>query len=379
MLLKRLFVVLALTLLTQQVFAESSTDTLTLSHPNISSPLTFNIHLPHRYSANKSKRYVLMFNLHPQSNTYLTGMHDWMSHNGEWPWLETIIVTPQSGNLMASLFDPSGATTPMLDFMEATLLPAIDNKYRTNGYRIISGFRVDGSVVLSSLLNKPTLFNAHIAVSPELSNDMAGILSSAKPKLISLDNKPRYLLFSHGTSVKESHQYGHYQTLEQQLKAHAPSSLQWQYLPLEDSYFMSLPLLSVIKGIEQIFDDIHTGLSAESTVSQGGVDSIVSHYHYLSNEKYGFEVSPKFSIKTLADSKLSNSLEEGLQIYQVLVQLYPDDPYSYHNIAKAYAKYGDFQQAVVYQERAVNKAKPLSTWHQKRHQRFLDTYRLKQQ
>lgn len=67
-----------------------------------------------------------MFDLHSYSDTYLSGMHDWMSHNGEWPWLQTIIVTPASGNRAAMLSDITGKTTPLLDFFDKQLIPTID-------------------------------------------------------------------------------------------------------------------------------------------------------------------------------------------------------------------------------------------------------------
>jgi predicted alpha/beta superfamily hydrolase len=104
------------------------------------------------------------------------------------------------------LFDTRGKITPLLNFFEQQLFTAVDNKYRTNGFRIISGFRVNATLVLSALINKPNMANAYIATSPELNDDYAAILSTAKAKLKKLDDKLRFLLFSHGTNIKEEHQ-----------------------------------------------------------------------------------------------------------------------------------------------------------------------------
>ena len=275
---------------------KSTQKQIQLSHPDFEKPLKFNVALPSGYANNKDKSYVLMFDFHHNADTYLRGMHDWLSHNGEWPWLQTIIVTPAPGNRVGMLFDSSGKTTPLLDFFEGQLFPEIDKKYRTNGFKIMSGFRVNGTIVLSTLINKPDMFDAYIAISPELKNDYAGILSTIQSKLTKVKGKSKFLLFSHGTNIKEEHQLEFYTQLKTILENHAPKSLDWHYKHFEEHYFMSLPLISVITGIEKVFNDINNGLSPKSQISQQGIDSIVQHYDYLTKQKYGFEVSPKKSI-----------------------------------------------------------------------------------
>jgi len=343
-------------------------------HPEFSQPLVFNITLPSGYAKNSDKSYVLMFDFHPQSNTYLSGMHDWMSHNGEWPWLQTIIVTPASGNRVGMLFDITGNTTPLLDFFDKQLLPAIDQKYRTNGFKIMSGFRMNGTIVLSALINKPDMFNAYIAISPELKDDSAGILSSASKKLAKLHDKPRFLLFSHGTNIKEAHQMQAYEQLHLILQNHSTKKLDWHYKHFEDSYFMSLPLLSVITGIEKLFNDIHDGLLPESEVSKKGVNAIIKHYQYLSEHKYGFEISPKNSINSLGFHLLKTSKQAGMKVFKDMINLYPEDAYSHHYLASAYEKQGDFENAIKHQRDAVKLADNMLTWHKKRHNKYLVDY-----
>lgn len=182
--------------------AASKQEQIEIIHPKFSEPLVFTVTLPSGYIKNTAKSYVMMFDFHAKSDTYLRGMHDWMSHNGEWPWLQTIIVTPANGNRVGMLFDETGKTTPLLNFFDEQLFPSIDKKYRTNGFRILSGFRGNGTIVLSSLINKPNMIDAYIAISPELN---ASILSRSNTKLEKLKDKPRFLLFSHGTNVKEAH------------------------------------------------------------------------------------------------------------------------------------------------------------------------------
>ena len=357
--------------------AASKQEQIEIIHPKFSEPLVFNVTLPSGYMKNTSKSYVMMFDFHPNSDTYLRGMHDWMSHNGEWPWLQTIIVTPAAGNRVGMLFDATGKTTPLLNFFDEQLFSLVDKKYRTNGFRIMSGFRVNGTIVLSSLINKPNMIDAYIAISPELKNDYVSILSTSSSKLAKLNDKPRFLLFSHGTNVKEEHQMESYKKLNTILNEAAPTKLDWHYKHYDESYFMSLPLLSVILGIEKIFDDIHNGLSPKSKIAQNGVEAIVQHYEYLSKQKYGFEVSPKNSINKLGSYLLNLSKNDGISIFKDMVKRYPEDAYSHHNLASAYDQIGNLKQAIKHQKNAVELADKMQTWHRKRHRNFLDEYKHK--
>ncbi len=79
---------------------------VTVSSEHFDKPMTFNVTLPASYGSEPDKRYFVMFDLHPRSQPYLSGMQDWLSHNGDWPWLETIIITQQIiiRNLRSYLF-----------------------------------------------------------------------------------------------------------------------------------------------------------------------------------------------------------------------------------------------------------------------------------
>ncbi|KGJ92227.1 hypothetical protein [Thalassotalea sp. ND16A] len=167
--------------------------TLTVKPKNFKEAIEFNITLPQSYQKNTDKEYFIIFDLHPRSQPYLSGLHDWLSHNGEWPWLETIVVTQANYHPeLAKLFENTVSNPnnqDILDFFEFDLLNAIDKKYRTNGFRIYSGFMGNGALGLYTLLNRPQLFNAYIIASPTLADDFAAVSSTANTKLAKLDDK----------------------------------------------------------------------------------------------------------------------------------------------------------------------------------------------
>jgi len=144
-------------------------ETLEVLPAGFTKPVKYNITLPQNYATDTDKSYFVLFDLHPRSQTYLSGMHDWLSHNGEWPWLKTIIVNPADYHPeFAATFDklvedPNDQS--ILNILQNGVLKEVDKKYRTNGYRIYSGFMSNGALGLYTLLNRPEMFDAYLIAS----------------------------------------------------------------------------------------------------------------------------------------------------------------------------------------------------------------------
>jgi len=361
------------------ITALNPVQTLEIRPKNFKAPMRFNITLPQGYEQDKEKGYFVIFDIHPRSQPFLSGMHDWLSHNGEWPWLKSIVVTPTGYNPeFNTLFDGLVKTPEnqaMLDLLEFDLLKAVDKKYRTNGFRIYNGFMSNGALGLYTLLNRPRLFNAYIISSPTLTDNFANVTTEAESKLAKLDDKPRFLYLSIGNHGYEKAHIPSFTLFEKALQKSAPKQLDWRVVRNTENYYMSRPILGVLNGIEALFDDIHTDLAPDSDISRQGVGAIIRHYETLSRDKYGFEVSAEGSLKKLAKSMIASAPEQALAIYQKTVNLYPESAYALYSLASAYAKQGNFNKAVSYQTQAVEKSKAMVSWHQNKHQEYLDKFK----
>ena len=343
--------------------------------------IEYNVTLPKSYheAKAKDKKYFVIFDLHPRSQPYLSGIHDWLSHNGEWPWLESIVITPASYNPeFAKLFEqivsePSNHT--MLDYFEHSLLKTIDEKYRTNGFKIYSGFMGNGALGLFSLLNRPKLFNAYIISSPSLADDFGLITSQAKQKLASKDEQMRFLYLATGDHQYEQGNLSSFELFEKALITSAPNTLDWQVHRNNKNNYMSQPIVSIVNGIEALFDDIHTDLDVDSETSKNGVQAIIDYYKRISDKKYGFNISAEGSLKALAKSLMTSEAQKALSIYQKTVELYPDSAYALSSLAKVYADMGDINEAIKYQIQAVEKSKTMMAWHQNKHKQYLDEFK----
>nr|WP_275659029.1 alpha/beta hydrolase-fold protein [Shewanella sp. Isolate11] len=336
-------------------------ESLMVKAPDTDKLIAFNITLPPSYDKNPDKHYVLLFDFHPRSRAYLDGMHDWMSHNGDWPWLETIIVTAPDGDAslgkLKRLAIEELGNTALLDFMQQSLLPAIDAKYRTNGFRIMNGFTGNAGLVLYTLLNRPELFNAYLAASPVLSDDFAYVMKSASKKLASLKGKPRYLMLTTSDSGFEQRQLADFAALEQLIKTTPNPVLHYQVKRFDGTYYMTQPILATAYGIEWLFDDYHRVLTPDSEIARDGVAAILAHYRYLSEQKYGFNVPSTDSLIALADAEFAKDGDKGLAIYLAAVEANPESHTAHNALARAYGKLKMFDLAITQQKLALAKTK----------------------
>ncbi|MCL2916508.1 hypothetical protein L2725_22480 [Shewanella corallii] len=353
---------LILALVSAPVLADKGivTEPLSIESPLLGDkPAVFTVTLPEGFDAESEKGYVVMFEQHPAAQALLAGMHHWMGHNGGWPWLHTIVVTAPDGHqglgkLKGDAIELEG-NTALLDFYQESLLPAIDQKYPTNGFRIMNGFTGNAGLVLYTLLNRPELFNAYIAASPVLSKDFAYVLKEGEQNLKriapTLAKRSVFLQISTSDSEYEQGQLESYAQLEAMLKAHAPKGLNWRSQRFDGSYYMTQLVLATAHGIEFIFNDIHQPLAADSAVSQQGVEAIVKHYQHLSQQVYGFKVSPSSSLIALAKSNDDPTVQ--LKVYADSINAEPDYHYLRFNYATALASQGQLDQAKAQLDKAV--------------------------
>ncbi|WP_256871009.1 alpha/beta hydrolase-fold protein [Shewanella sp. Scap07] len=333
-------------------------DTLTVKLKQSQSSISFNVTLPSSYQQQPSKQYVVLFDFHPRSHAYLAGMHDWMSHNSGWPWLETIIVTAPDGNetlgnMKKAAIEVEG-DTQLLDFMQQQLLPAISSKYRSNGFNIFSGFTGNAGLGLYMLINRPELFNAYFIASPVLSQDFAYVLQDAPKKLAAMKGKSRFLLMSTSDSGYEQGQLASFAQMEAILKTHATDRLDYRIKRFDGTYYMTQPVLATAYGIELLFDDYHTPLAPTSGVAMQGAQAIVDYYQQLSTQKYGFEVSPVSSLIKLAQLQTEQDPQQGLQTYLFAVKQSPQSATAHDAIAAAYGELKQYDMAIKHQQLALD-------------------------
>lgn len=138
------------------------------------------ISLPDSYYQKEAsyKRYpvlvVLDGNVHFKS---IAGMVNYMSSDAyrSWEIPEMIVVAIQNvdrrrdytpDKIITTRENNTGGGDRFLSFLEDELLPEVDQKFRTEPYRILFGHSLGGLLATHAYMKEKTLFNSFIAVDP---------------------------------------------------------------------------------------------------------------------------------------------------------------------------------------------------------------------
>ena len=88
----------------------------------------------------------------------------------------------------------TGGSAKFLEFIEQELLPKVEKKYRTNGFKTLVGISHGGLLVGSAFLSKETTFNGFVSMDPSFWWDNQQVVRQLeKTDLNQIKNKRFYL------------------------------------------------------------------------------------------------------------------------------------------------------------------------------------------
>ncbi|WP_110688306.1 alpha/beta hydrolase-fold protein, partial [Salegentibacter sediminis] len=90
----------------------------------------------------------------------------------------------------------SGNADNFFAFVSTEIIPFIDSNYRTLNNKIAVGHSLSASFILDSFLKNPNLFNAYLAISPNLAYDNGKLANKLVDYEYSKIEKPTYLYLS---------------------------------------------------------------------------------------------------------------------------------------------------------------------------------------
>jgi len=134
------------------------------------------IYLPPSYFKNQNQKFPVLYILDGDYNfRYVTGLIELQSSISE--NIPEMIVVGISGkgtqeyrkNCKPNIkVKDKGNADKMLLFIEKELIQWTNKHYKTANYNILAGHSIGGIFIINAALNKPTLFNHYIAISPAL-------------------------------------------------------------------------------------------------------------------------------------------------------------------------------------------------------------------
>ncbi|WP_167354841.1 alpha/beta hydrolase-fold protein [Pseudoalteromonas luteoviolacea] len=225
---------------------------------SLSENRTIVVSLPDGYESSNARYPVLYLLDGVQNLKHVVGSVDVLTRVGSIPPM--IIVGIKSKNRMKDFtptkmdgIEESGEGKAFLNFLGDELIPYIDNKYRTNKFRVLEGHSVAGLFTAYTSMESPDLFDAYIVMGPafwwnkeEPVREVKSFLST-KPKF----NKRIYF----GVGKEDGNRHSLKRFVEE-IKAAAPSQLVWKHEEFEDEGHMSAPLLNNYFALKFIFSDM---------------------------------------------------------------------------------------------------------------------------
>ncbi len=305
---------------------------------------------------------------------YATGMLQRMSLNTQIPAMILVAIpntkdrthdlTPTNATTGVDLDDQedhpeyqsSGGGDDFLDFVEKELIPEIESKYNPMPFRLLVGHSFGGLITLHSFVERPNLFQAHIAVDPRLWWDRGELVKRAE-KYLKTTSTIRNRVFISMAEHAPKGEAGHTsmetgsERFAYAMQASPSKNLEFGIKQFKGEDHGSVVLPSLYYGLLSVFDGYK---NIPPSVAIRGLDAVKAWYRdYLS--AYNIELAPPDGvISELAQIAGENKdYDTALQYYQYTLDKNPDSAYTHYLAGKIYKKAGMKQQAIEHFEKSL--------------------------
>jgi len=309
------------------------------------------IYLPEDYKHSKTK-YPVLYLLDGEAHLqHASAAADYLSVRGRIP---DIIVVAVHNIDRSRDFSPvhvdniptSGGAEKFLGFLADELVPFLDENYRTAGFNILLGHSFGGTFIGYTLLAKPRLFDAYLAVSPYLMYADNLVVNMAAEKLKPF-KETKYFYMTVGNEE------GYFETLEEYasiMKDKAGESVDFKYVKMLDEDHGTTPYFTLFSGLKFIFK----GYQLPAELLQVDLEAIDNHYKMVSN-RYGIEIkTPELVINALGYRYLrEQDYDKAVTVFKINVERYPESANVYDSLGEAYENQGKPEMAAKNYEKAV--------------------------
>jgi len=235
----------------------------------------------------------------------------------------------------------SGGGEKFLSFLEKELLPLIDQKYRTDRYRILYGHSLGGLLTTHAYMKESSSFNSFIAVDPSFgtwdSETMDRKLDSLTPNSF---NRYLYIATANWGKRNIRNRDRHirlFEGLNSKSKDVFPGSLEY----FEDESHTSVPIISFYNGISRIYEGY--SISYRDITSQ---EQLVNHFKSIS-DRLSWKINPPESlVNQLGYTALRNDKTMALEYFVLNTQNYPKSYNAFDSLGEAYEALGNTKKAV---------------------------------
>ena len=314
------------------------------------------IYTPDNYS-NNGNPVTVLYLLDGQNNfLHTSGIVSFLQNLGRIPKM-MIVAIPNTSDRTRDLtpaielneetkknIPTAGGADNMLRFISDELIPYIDENYNTGNYRILVGHSFGGLFAVYTLLNKPDLFDAYIAISPSMWWDDQNQLVKAQEFFKSDPDLNGYFYMTMGN--EDGTMLGGAMKLAALFEESQAENFNWDFKVMKEETHGTVPLRSTYYGLEAIFKDWYR-VDLSDLYVLGGMESVDAHYTSVS-EKLGFDIqATENNINNLGYTfLLEDQYEKANEIFDENVKRFPESFNVYDSRGEAFKEKGDKEKAI---------------------------------
>ncbi len=336
------FLLVSLPIQAENIASVSLGDELTIKSKVLNEERTIVIHKPQGYDVTND-HYPVIYLLDGDHNLlYTAGITDYLQKNQLMPKVIVVAInnidrvrdfTPTPSKELYGMPQMGGADK-FLSFIAGELKPLINKQYRTAPYSILAGHSYGGILSIYSQQVRPSLFNAHIAISPSIFYDERALIKSAEV-FYKNDRTPPHFLYM--TAANEYPEFvNSIKAYAEVLKLYAPDTMQWKLTNLPEETHLSSLHHGTFEGLKLLYKNWFIKDIAALLVD-GNLDSLKKYYQNLSS-KFSYQIEPPSEMLIAAGYYfLANKrTDEAIEVFEINADRYANSGSGFFHLAQAY-------------------------------------------
>ncbi|MFT7096897.1 MAG: putative alpha/beta superfamily hydrolase [Glaciecola sp.] len=318
------------------------------------------VRLPNNYHQNTALSYPVLYLLDGQRNfNHTAGTLDFLNQDGK---AQEMIIIAIKNTHRARDYTPtydenynrwgiSGGADNFLDFIEKELIPYVNNNYRTNNLRILSGHSLGGLLAVYALQSRPHLFQAHFAFSPSLWWHKQVTFKEAEKFFTNTRALNNYLYLNLGN--EKGDMLTAFQKYTDLLKTNTPIGFSYHVDIDEQESHGTTALV----GQTHAYRHFYQSLQCPEDVVAQGLPAIKAFYKKQS-EKYGYSIQPSYrAINSAGYNALkAKDFTKAIELFKVNAENYSHRADAYDSLADGLESNGQLNEALKMREMTIQKS-----------------------
>lgn len=322
---------------------------------NVSRQITVVTPASYDLPANKNKKYPLLVLL--DGDYLLDPFSGMLSYTEYWNDLPEVIIVGINQNknnerktdchIEKETGLPDEFSEKFFDFIVTEMMPYVEKKYRISPFKIIGGHDLTAGYINFFLYKENPLFNAYIALSPELPKemevDLAGRLADIKTPIY------YYLATADGDVMKMQKKI---KTLDENIKKAPSPTLKYYFDDIKGASHYSLVPYAIPEAMYHIFSIYQPITSIEYqekvvTLKSGYVDYLTKKYDVIQKD-LGVKIPVRLNdFRAIEAAILKNGAYEELKLLSdVASKNYPKTTFAEYYTGLYYEKMGENKKAI---------------------------------